>query len=105
MFLYKYEKYHQFVQRQETAILAHLSQRLKVRFCDRSSSVVRRASSVVRRPSCVIRRPFVNNLLEGHLLLNRWMDFEIILQECFLGDLLPKLPKWFRFAKQNDRQS
>ena len=30
-----------------TIFLAHLSQRLKVNFCDRSSSVVRRVSSVV----------------------------------------------------------
>ena len=28
------------------------------------------------------------------------MDFEIILQECSLGDPLPKLPKWFRSAKE-----
>ena len=31
-----------------------------------------------------------NNLLERHLLLNRLMDFEIILHECFLSDSLPK---------------
>jgi len=31
---------------------------LRVSYCDRSLSVVRRrASSVVRRPSCVVRRP------------------------------------------------
>ena len=30
------------------------------------------------------------------LLLNEKMDFEIIIQECFLGDPLPKLLKWFR---------
>ena len=28
------------------------------------------------------------------------MDFEIILQECSLGDPPPKLPKWFRSAKK-----
>ena len=27
------------------------------------------------------------------LLLNQKMDFEIIIQECFLGDFLPKLLK------------
>ena len=27
------------------------------------------------------------------LLLNQKMDFEIVIQECFLGDLLPKLLK------------
>ena len=59
----------------------------------------------VRHPSCVVCRPSVNNLLKRHLLLNQWMDFEIILQECSLGDPLPKLPKWFRSAKQNGRQS
>ena len=29
------------------------------------------------------------------------MDFEMILQECYFGDPLTKLPKWFRAAKQN----
>ena len=77
---------------------AHLSQRLEVSFCDRSSSVVRRPLSIVRLPS-------VNNLLKRHFLLNWWMDFEIILQEYSLGDPLPKLPKWFRSAKENGRQS
>ena len=33
------------------------------------------------------------------------MDFEIILQECFLSDPLPKLLKWCRSAKQNGIQS
>ena len=33
------------------------------------------------------------------------MDFEIILLEYSLGDPLPKLPKWFRSAKQNGHQS
>ena len=47
----------------------------------------------------------VNNLLKRHLLLNRLMDFEIILQECFLSDPLPKLLKWCRFAKQNGIQN
>ena len=37
------------------------------------------------------------------LLLNQKMDFEIILQECFLGDPLPKLLKWFRYVEQNGR--
>ena len=32
------------------------------------------------------------------------MDFEIIIQECFLGDSLPKLLKRFRYVEQNDRQ-
>ena len=31
------------------------------------------------------------------LLLNQKMDFEIIIQECFLGDPLPKLLKEFRY--------
>ena len=33
------------------------------------------------------------------------MDFEIILQECSLGDSLPKLPKWFCTAEQNGHRS
>ena len=32
------------------------------------------------------------------------MDFEIILQECFLGDPLPKLLKRFRYVEQNGCQ-
>ena len=35
------------------------------------------------------------------LLLNRWLDFEIISQICFLGHLQPNLLKLFRSAKQN----
>ena len=32
------------------------------------------------------------------------MDFEIILQECFLGDPLPKLLKPFHSIEQNGRE-
>ena len=32
------------------------------------------------------------------------MDFEIIIQECFLGDPLPKLLKRFRYVEQNGHQ-
>ena len=32
------------------------------------------------------------------------MDCEIIIEECFLGDPLPKLLKWFRYIEQNGRQ-
>ena len=32
------------------------------------------------------------------------MDFEIIIQEYFLGDPLPKLLKWFSSVEQNGRQ-
>ena len=38
------------------------------------------------------------------LLLNQKMDFEIIIQECFLGNPLPKLLKEFRYVEQNGRQ-
>ena len=38
------------------------------------------------------------------LLLNQKMDFEIIIQECSLGDPLPKLLKQFRYVEQNGRQ-
>ena len=34
------------------------------------------------------------------LLQNQKMDFEIIIQECFLGDPLPKLLKEFRYIEQ-----
>ena len=33
------------------------------------------------------------------------MGLEIILQECFLSDPLPKLKKWCRSAKQNGIKS
>ena len=38
------------------------------------------------------------------LLLNQKMDFEISLQECFLGDPLQKLLKEFLYVEQNGRQ-
>ena len=38
------------------------------------------------------------------LLVNQKIDFEIIIQECLLGDPLPKLLKWFRYVEQNGRQ-
>ena len=41
---------------------------------------------------------------KGLLLLNQKMDFEIIIQEYFLGDPLPKLLKQFRYVEQNGRQ-
>ena len=34
-------------------------------------------------------------------LENQKMDFEIIIQECFLGDPLPELLKEFRYVQQN----
>ena len=34
------------------------------------------------------------------LLLNQRMDFEIIIQECFLGDPLPKLLKQFCYMNK-----
>ena len=33
------------------------------------------------------------------------MDFEIIIQECFLGDPLPKLLKRFRYVEQNGNKT
>ena len=33
------------------------------------------------------------------------MDFEIITQECFLGDPLPKLLKELGYVEQNGRQA
>ena len=38
------------------------------------------------------------------LLLNQKVDFEIITQEYFLGDPLPKLLKEFCYVEQNGRQ-
>ena len=38
------------------------------------------------------------------LLQNQKTDFEINIQECFLGDPLPKLLKRFRYVEQNGHQ-
>ena len=38
------------------------------------------------------------------LVRNHWTDFNIILQKCFYGDLLPKLFKPFGFIKKHGRQ-
>ena len=38
------------------------------------------------------------------LLLNQCIDFEIIIQECFLGDPVQKKLKWFRYVEQGGRQ-
>ena len=58
-------------------------------YCDQSLSVVRALSTF-----CFKR-----------LLQNGYTDFEIILQEGFLGDPLPKLLKPFRSVEQDGRQS
>ena len=39
------------------------------------------------------------------LLLNQWMDFEIILHGCALGDPLPKMFKQFGSVEQDGHQS
>ena len=39
------------------------------------------------------------------LILKKKMDFEIIIQERFLIDPLPKLLKRFRYVEQNGRQA
>ena len=63
---------------------------LMVSYCDQSLSVVRALSTF-----CFKR----------YLLQNGLTDFEIILQEGFLGDPLPKLLKPFRSVEQDGRQS
>ena len=39
------------------------------------------------------------------VLLNPWTEFEIISQECCLGNCLPKLLKPFRSIEQDGRHS
>ena len=41
---------------------------------------------------------------EQLLLLSQKMDFEIIIEECFLNNPLPNLLKEFRYVEQNGRQ-
>ena len=63
---------------------------LMVSYCDQSLSIVRALSTF-----CFKRL----------LLQNSLTDFEIILQEGSLGDLLPKLLEPFRSIEQDGRQS
>ena len=44
------------------------------------------------------------NTFKRLLLQNQRMDFEIIIQERFLGNPLPKLLKQFGYVEQNGRQ-
>ena len=77
-----------------SCFLAHLSWRLKVRYCDHSPSVVVVVRLSVRlsvRPSV---RPFT--IFKQHLLLNQWLDFDQTSQEWSLVGPLSKLFKWFR---------
>ena len=69
----------------DCCLLAHLM----VSYCDQSLSVVRALSTF-----CFKRL----------LLQNSLTDFEIILQEGSLGDLLPKLLKPFRSVEQDGRK-
>ena len=50
-------------------------------------------------------RKTFKRLLLNRLLLKQWMDFEIITQECSLGDPLPKLLEPFHSDEQDGRQS
>ena len=63
---------------------------LMVSYCDQFLSVVRVLSTFC---------------FKQLLLQNGLTDFEIILQEGFLGDPLPKLLKPFRSVEQDGRQS
>ena len=45
-----------------------------------------------------------NRKILKRLLLNQWMDFEIITHACSLGDPLSKLLKPFHTVEQNGRQ-
>ena len=63
---------------------------LMVGYCDHFLSVVRVLSTFC---------------FKQLLLQNGWTDFEIILQEGSLGDLLPKLLKQFCSVEQDGRQS
>ena len=44
------------------------------------------------------------NTFKWRLLFNQWMDFEVILHACSLGEPLPKLLKLFHSVEQNGRQ-
>ena len=47
--------------------------------------------------------PYIEKL-KNLLVRNHWADFNIILQKCFFGDLLPRLFKPFGFDKKHGRQ-
>ena len=53
----------------------------------------------------VVTRIGIHIHTHTELLLNQWTDFEIISQECSLGNPLPKLLKQFRSVEQNGHQS
>ena len=57
-----------------------------------------------RYPALMAARAKNRKTFKRLLLLNQKMDYEIIIQECFLGDPLPKLLKRFRYVEQNGRQ-
>ena len=64
---------------------------LRVSYCDRPLSVV-------RRPSSVVRKLFYLNIFSSEttlLLWNHSLDFDQTSQEWSLGGPLPKLFKWF----------
>ena len=105
--------------------LAHLSQRLKVRYCDHSPSVVVVGGGVIRLilyQNCSSRLdsskktrppgggayfPYIRIYIENFknlLVRNHWTDFNIILQKCSFGDPLPRLFKPFGFVKKHGRQ-
>ena len=68
--------------------LAHLSRRLKVRYCDHSPSVVvGGGGGVVIHPSTIFKQ---------HLLLNHLLEFDQTSQEGSLVGPLSKLFKWFQ---------
>ena len=60
------------------------SSELRVSYCDRPKSGVRRPSAV-------------NNFFKHLLLLNRWANFDETWQGCFLGEALQKSFKEFNF--------
>ena len=124
-----------------SSFLAHLSQRLKVSYCDHPPSIVDVVVRLSVRPSTIFEQHLLlNHCLEfdqtsqewslvgplsnlfkwfrsiaylGHrslkidfltkknlLVRNHWTDFNIILQKCFFGDLLPRLFKPFGFENK-----
>ena len=71
---------------------------LMVSYCDQSLSIA-------CGPCDKMAARAKNGKTFKRLLLNQKMDFEIIIQECFLGDPLPKFLKQFRYLEQNGCQN
>ena len=82
---------------------------LMVSYCDQSLSVCSPSSMhcqlfALNNKNKMATRAKNRKTFKGLLMMNQKMDFEITIQECFLGDPQPKLLKQFHYVEQNGHQ-